>query len=418
MVCWLLFAAWQRSEYIHQRELIHNSLLSQAESLSDAVASGLQSHRWFSPYVQQQLPETLGVLARSRDVVAIGLMVDGEVGNHYFSGDQTSIDFSLPVGEHSDGNVLQLVTTFTVHNEPPRMLVERSSVSGDLSDSVAFKSIVALDRSTTNAQISREARNRILVLALGTLLIFAVGAVWQFTVSLAQSQGVTRLLQAETRHLRELGQAAAGLAHETRNPLGLIRGWTQRLLETGLPTKDQEDQAEAVLEECDRVTARINQFLAFARQDEVDLEPLALEELVAELETLLQFDLQAHGLKLETCHDASVPKIYADRDQLRQVLFNLIQNAISFAPKASTIRISSSRSKQGKVRLEVADQGPGADADIVGTIFDPYVTKRQGGTGLGLSIVRRIAIAHGWDVGYSAGETGGATFWIDGIRSV
>ena len=144
-------------------------------------------------------------------------------------------------------------------------------------ESVDFHSIVVLDRTGMMAQVYHEARNRILIFALGTLLLVAAGAVWQFTVRLAQAEGKTRVLQAETRHLRELGQAAAGLAHETRNPLGLIRGWTQRLVKAGLPSEEQQEQAEAVLEECDRVTARINQFLAFARQAEVNIESVVVE---------------------------------------------------------------------------------------------------------------------------------------------
>jgi signal transduction histidine kinase len=145
--------------------------------------------------------------------------------------------------------------------------------------------VVVLDRTSMMDQVYREAWNRILIFALGTLLLIAAGAVWQFTVKLAQAEGTTRVLQAETRHLRELGQAAAGLAHETRNPLGLIRGWTQRLVKAGLPSDDQQEQAEAVLEECDRVTARINQFLAFARQAEVNTGSVSVGELVQELKT-------------------------------------------------------------------------------------------------------------------------------------
>ncbi len=68
-------------------------------------------------------------------------------------------------------------------------------------------------------------------------------------------------------------------------------------------------------------------------------------------------------------------------------------------------------------RLEVADQGPGAADEIADSLFEPYVTKRPGGTGLGLSIVRRIALAHDWNVGYKPGDQGGSVFWIDGIRS-
>jgi signal transduction histidine kinase len=413
-ILWIMFAAWQRTEHVHQCELIHDSLSSQAEALSSAVSSGVRSHRWFGPFVQQQLPSTLGVLARANNVLAIAVVVNDDPADVYFAGDKNRIDFSLAVGEHARDNALQVVTRFAMRNTPP--MRGDSTGSAETRDSVDLRSIVVLDRKDMIAQVHREARNRILIFALGTLLLIAAGAVWQFTVRLAHAEGTTRVLQAETRHLRELGQAAAGLAHETRNPLGLIRGWTQRLVESGLPRDDQQQQAELVLEECDRVTARINCFLAFARQAEVNIEPVDLEQLVQELQALLQSDLDAQGLKLETIRLNQPPKIQADRDQLRQVLFNLLQNAIAFAPEASTITISLCDSQRGVFRLEVADQGPGAAKEICESLFEPYVTRRPGGTGLGLSIVRRIAVAHDWTVGYKSAGQGGSVFWIDGIR--
>ncbi len=417
---WLIFAAWQRTEYVHQSELIHSSLASQADALSGAISSSVQSHRWFSPFVQQQLPETLGVLARSKNVIAVALVVNDDENDVFFSGERENVDFSLPIGEHSHGESLHVVSGFTVQNNPPMMHAQFPDIE-KRADTDSLKSIVVLDRSATLAQIRREGRNRILIFAMGTLLLLTFGAVWQFTVRLAQAEGTTRLLTAETRHLRELGQAAAGLAHETRNPLGLIRGWTQRLVEAGLPRDDQQEQAEAVLEECDRVTARINQFLAFARQADVEFGPVVVSELVQELHSLLQSDLDTRDLKIDSTGLADHPAMRADRDQFRQVLFNLLQNAIAFGPESSTITISMSPSQRGSAcgtfRLEVVDQGPGAAHEVAESLFEPYVTKRPGGTGLGLSIVRRIAVAHDWSVGYNPGMQGGSVFWIDGIRS-
>ena len=357
---------------------------------------------------------TKGAIARSKNVIAIAIVVNDDPQDNYFAGDKSQIDFALPVGEHPRDNTVQFVNSFRMRNDRP--VHGNFAEIAETPESVDFKSIVVLDRTSMIAQIQRKARNRILIFALGTLLLVAAGAVWQFTVRLAQSEGTTRVLKAETRHLRELGQAAAGLAHETRNPLGLIRGWTQRLVETGLPSDEQQDQAEAVLEECDRVTARINQFLAFARQAEINIEPVIVEQLVQELQTLLQSDLDAQDLKLDATRLHQSHAIQADRDQLRQVLFNLLQNAIAFAPKGSKITISMCDSQRGSFRFEVADQGPGVSQEIVDSLFEPYVTRRPGGTGLGLSIVHRIAVAHDWDVGYKSGNEGGSVFWIDGIR--
>lgn len=415
LALWVVFAVWQFKEYVHQRELIRSSLSSQAESLSDAVANSVQSHRWFSPFVQRQLPETLSVLARSRNVIAIALVVNEDLETPYFSGAREKVDFSRAAGEYVSGNMLQIVNEFLVHNNPPPMANELFPESAERAKTDSFQSMIVLDRSATIAQVHREVINRILIFVMGTLLLLAAGAVWQFTVRLAQSEGTTRLLKAETRHLRELGQAAAGLAHETRNPLGLIRGWTQRLVTEGLSGVDQQEQAEAVLEECDRVTARINQFLAFARQAEVESVPVVVRELILELETLLQSDLEARGLKVEMIGLDHPARIRADRDQLRQVLFNLLQNAIAFAPEASTITIRMLGARGRTYRLEVSDQGPGAAKEVVDSLFEPYVTKRPGGTGLGLSIVRRIAFAHDWNVGYQPGKNEGSVFWIDGI---
>lgn len=425
-VLWILFAIWQRAEHVHQCRLIHDSLSAQADSLASAVASGVQSHRWFGPFVRQQLPATLEILARSKNVIALAVVVQDGTDDAFYAGDREQVDLSLPLGEHDRGRTLQVVSSFSINNNPP--LHGPAADFMDVPKSTDFHTVVVLDRTSMLAQFYREARNRILLFAFGTMLLVAAAAVWQFTVKLAQSEGKTRLLQSETRHLRELGQAAAGLAHETRNPLGLIRGWTQKLVSAGLPNDEQQEQAEAVLEECDRVTARINQFLAFARPAEVDLQPVVVGEIVAELRTLLQSDLDSKHLSLQTQTLDHPAAIQADRDQLRQLLFNLLQNAIAFAPEASTITIAMRETQRGVARLEVADHGSGVPDDIIDSVFEPYVTRRKGGTGLGLSIVRRIASSHGWNVGYERGNQnenakkpgggGGSVFWIGGIKAV
>jgi len=418
---WLLFAFWQWTEYEHQRRLIHASLSSQAESLASAVRGNIQSHRWFGPFVQQQLPRTLEILARSQNVVTIAIVVDDDLGDVYFAGDQEEADFSLPVGEHPRDGTLQIVQRFSLENSPPLMHAMHGNFPMT-SESQEFTSVIVLNRAATLAQIRREGRNRMLIFGLGTLLLLATAAVWQFTFRLTQAEGKARILQSEARHLSELGQAAAGLAHETRNPLGLIRGWTERLVEAGLPDMVRQEQAVAVLEECDRVTARINQFLAFARPVEPIQEPLFLGEVVNDLRTLLQSDLDEHGLRLETSGINHPVAILADRDQLRQVLFNLLQNAIAFSPIGSTVKMTMHRSGQHRsktdhYRLEIADQGPGVAAHLADTLFEPYVSQRSGGTGLGLSVVRRIAAAHDWQVGCQNGADGGAIFWVDGIHA-
>jgi signal transduction histidine kinase len=241
-----------------------------------------------------------------------------------------------------------------------------------------------------------------------------VALAWRATVRLAEARGRERTLEIEARHLRDLGQAAAGLAHETRNPLGLIRGWTQRMAESGADSCDGRQQARAVMEECDRLTARINQFLAFARPSDPKLERFDPAGVIDELAVLLEPDLSAKQVTLSRM--AAGMTILADREMLRQALFNLLQNAVQACPEKACVETAAVRAREGQVRIEVRDRGPGVPGDDVEKLFTPYFTTRVGGTGLGLAIVRRIAAAHGWGVGYAPRPGGGATFWLDRIH--
>jgi signal transduction histidine kinase len=247
-------------------------------------------------------------------------------------------------------------------------------------------------------------------------VILSVTLAWRATVRLADARGHTRLLETEARHLRELSQAAAGLAHETRNPLGLIRGWTQRLAQSLPDNPQQHEQAQAVIEECDRVTARINQFLAFARPCEPKVAEVRLAEVIAELAGLLEPDLDAKHLMLARGLPRPDETMQADREMLRQALFNLLQNAVAFSPEGGSVEIAVRTGENSCRRIEVADRGPGVAREMVDLLFTPYHTTRSGGTGLGLAIVRRIATAHDWRAGYTPRPDGGSIFWLDGIH--
>jgi two-component system sensor histidine kinase HydH len=230
-----------------------------------------------------------------------------------------------------------------------------------------------------------------------------------------EAQGRTRVLEVETRHLRELSQAAAGLAHETRNPLGVIRGWAQRFANGNMSDHDRRRHADAMIEECDRVVARINEFLTFARPCQPQLTDVAACEVVGELETILQPDLEAKHLTLR-CDIQSPAVIRADRELFRQAMFNLVQNAIEFSPVGGTVAVAIRQEQDHQYRIEIADGGPGVADENVDSLFTPYFTTRPEGTGLGLAIVGRIAAAHGWHAGYATRPEGGAVFSLGGIH--
>lgn len=279
-----------------------------------------------------------------------------------------------------------------------------------------FVAVLLLDRSHADALCRRAAWTRMAVAVAGAVVVVCVALAWWASVRLVAARGRARLLETEARHLRELSQAAAGLAHDTRNPLGLIRGWAQQLARAEVGPEARQEHTHAVIEECDRLTARINQFLAFARTSRLHPEPVDLRALVGELRHIIQPDMEAKQLDLKTSLPGRLGKIQADRELLRQALFNLLQNAVQFSPARGTIEVAVVPGENGAWRIEVADRGPGVAEKDVENLFIPYFTKRPDGTGLGLAIVRRIALQHGWQARYRPRPGGGAVFSLDGIH--
>ena len=444
ILAWVLFGAWQWRETARQNELIRGHLVGQAESILDCLVATVQSHRWMSPYFQSQLPTMLEEIARSPNVLAISIQLrtdelDSEHASvqQYVAGDpqQTENTHQLSSHWHLDG--YHAVRQFKLRSDPPmgpptgrgggmgmgrrlRQTANADSESEDASEEASAEheltAILVLDRSAVDTQIQRETRNRWLLVLLGGLLIFVMGWTWRTTVRLAEAQGQAGILQAEAHHLTQLSNAAAGLAHETRNPLGLIRGWAQRLVQQRMPSEEQQQQAEAIVEECDRVTARINEFLSFARPVEPQLAAVPLRELVETLRTLLEADLAIKHVRFDVNGIPKTLHIFAAAELLRQAIFNLVQNAVTFAKYAGCVTIKANQTRPGIWCIEVVDDGDGLEPKHIESLFEPYSTTRSSGTGLGLAIVKRIVIAHHWIIRYKPNSKGGAIFQIDEVE--
>lgn len=433
LLAFAALAGWQWDEYGHECKLARETVAGSADSVMNALVGGVRSHRRLGPFFSEQVQGVLDGLVQSKDVRAVALV--SEDGRTILSaGERQLLNLTPPfsTGESWDDAGFRLVNQFRLPAESGGAGGGRGGGFGggqgwgrreriqdrDADDSFApgktVAAVLLVDRDRADMACHRAAWTRGSIVVAGWLVVLCVALVWRATVRLAEARGRARTLEVEARHFRDLSQAAAGLAHETRNPLGLIRGWTQRLAETGADSFDGRQRVQAVIEECDRVTARINQFLAFARPSDPKAERFDLAELIGELAVLLEPDLNAKCLSIG--RTTSGVAICADREMLRESLFNLLQNAIQASPEHGTVDTSVVRRRDGLLRIEIADRGAGVPEEAVGSLFVPYFTTRAGGTGLGLAIVRRIAAAHGWEVGYSPRPGGGAIFWLDGIH--
>jgi signal transduction histidine kinase len=438
LAAWAGLAAWQYHEYGHERQSARDDLLRQTEALMKALVGGPGSNPRLGFLQCERLQEALDQLAASGDVLAAKIVA--EDGRAVMTAGAADLLTAAPAETGAFWDEAGLRYAIGFHAGPQHEGGPLGAGGGlgrgrgagkgwgraakavapddlePLRGGGRFVAMLLVDRSQSDQTIRRAFWTRTGLLASGALVLLCVAVAWRTTVRLAEAHGRARMLEAQARHWRDLGQAAAGLAHETRNPLGLIRGWTQRLVDSGLPSGDQGQQAQAIVEECDRVTSRINQFLAFAKPCEPHPAPVELGPLVEELAVLLEPDLDAKGLKIRRAGEWSA-RVWADRELLRQALFNLVHNAIQFAPPQGLVEISVAAGQNGSCRIDVADRGPGVAPEKVDSLFTPYFSTRPEGTGLGLAIVRRIAGSHGWEAGYTPRPGGGAVFYLDGIHA-
>ena len=240
------------------------------------------------------------------------------------------------------------------------------------------------------------------------------GLSWRNTARTADLQ--IRLVRAseQNSHLKELNLAAAGLAHETRNPLNIIRGQAQMLARLPDASAEVRAQSRTIVDQTDKVTAQLTEFINYSRPREVRRARVALAAAGSEVVRTLGFDIDEKKLKVEVTGETL--SVEADEQLLRQVLFNLLINAIQAADPGGKISLVVSRANHHGAVFEIRDDGPGVPPENRQAIFKPYFTTHQKGTGLGLAVVQQIVHAHGWDIHCLANEPRGAIFRISHIK--
>jgi two-component system sensor histidine kinase HydH len=216
---------------------------------------------------------------------------------------------------------------------------------------------------------------------------------------------------AQSEKLAALGQLAATVAHEVRNPLGVMRSAAQTLSET-LPTEHHAAQASTfIITEIDRLANVVNSLLAFARPLQLDARPVRVAELFDRAVLLVRDELEAKRVRVDRHLGTALPAVQVDPDLLSQVLIGLLANAVEAVPAGGAIALDAYAS-DGAVQVSVADSGPGIAEEVRARIFEPFFTTRPRGTGLGLAIARQIVEAHGGRIEVGTASGGGARFTL------
>lgn len=221
----------------------------------------------------------------------------------------------------------------------------------------------------------------------------------------------TKLLRDEMERLDRLniiGQVAAGLAHEIRNPMTTVRGFLQ-LLSKQKPDEEALDYFQIMIDEMDRANSIITEFLTFAKNKPVNVEEKNLNHTLESIDPLLQADAIKNN-KVIVLQKGDIPKIKYDEKEIRQLIFNLVRNGLEAMPPKGTLGMKTYQEKNHVV-LEIQDEGPGIPIEILDKVWLPFFTTKDQGTGLGLSICYRIAQRHRAEMEIKS-HPDGTTFYV------
>lgn len=432
---WLGIATWLWQEQKQQQRQNEESLRAQGRVLIQTVASSIRSQSRMAMYQPERLSAILEEVAASPGVLALALF-DAE-GNTVAAAGEVEKLAQSPSGrslERWSSDSLQLWSAVRIgevpwrRGPPPglgaRGFGRRRTGFGPrpgrdfwlprrFSPGSEFFLTVLLPLESIQQSAAAAMRLRLIVAAMSFVMLLALALAWRASVRGVALRSSLALAEEQNRHLRDMNLAAGGLAHETKNPLNVVRMAAQTLASTTPSFPDWKEKVRLIADEADRLDSRINEWLAFSRPREPKPKKVELSSLFDELRVLISLDAEEKKPRLDLQHNDAF--VWADRDMLRQLLFNLLLNGVQALEKGGHLRVKVEPHKDGNVSILVEDDGPGVSPEHRERLFTPYFTTRSEGSGLGLAICRRIALAHGWRMRYEPRVPRGSTFILEGI---
>lgn len=226
---------------------------------------------------------------------------------------------------------------------------------------------------------------------------FAIGGLIGFLVdrefTARRKQQDAQLQVERTQKLSLVGQIAAGVAHEIKNPLASIKGAADILTDRTTTEADREEFNGILRSEVKRIDATVSEFLEFARPKKTELRQLNYTETVRAGLRQIENQAKRSDITLQTNLTDHI-QVDGDSEKLHQLLLNLVLNAIQASPAGATITVSLDRTDTGHARLRVKDEGEGIPEKVQPHLFEPFFTTKASGTGLGLAVVKAIVDDH------------------------
>jgi two-component system sensor histidine kinase HydH len=303
--------------------------------------------------------------------------------------------------------------------------LEESEAQGkDLRDSIDFESS-GIQRTVSDCLpvleheiFHRKKSGKLVPLSLSATPIKNEQGGCEGTVLVLRDLTEIKQLQEKVRRsekLAAIGELAATVAHEIRNPLSSIRGFAQYLCHALKDQTKEEEYAQIMVAEVDRINQVVTDLLTFAHPMKAQLSPTDVADLIEHAVRLVQAEALSRNVEIRI-NVSNLTKLPLDDNQLSQALLNLLLNAIQAVDSKGHVEIGAAlNAPESRLHLWVEDDGPGIVMDDVEKIFEPFFTTREKGTGLGLAIVQKIVENHNGKIEISsppAGTAGGCRFLI------
>ena len=282
------------------------------------------------------------------------------------------------------------VTTFA----PLRAEKSLASITGPVIGVIEITQDITDDfRTIFNFQILVVITIMIVMSLLFLVLIFVVKRGEAIIEQRATEQLRLKEQLSRAEHLSSIGEMVAGVSHEIRNPLGIIRS-SAELLKKKMTAYDSASKIpDIIIEEGARLNSIITDFLNFARPRQPDFVICRIEDVLDKNLTFIAAEAKKAGYTLHTHYDSNLPEIMADKDMLYQAFLNILINAMQSMPKGGDIQVNITP-EGNTVKIQFLDEGEGIAQEITGKIWAPFFTTKEKGTGLGLGIVKNIIESH------------------------
>jgi signal transduction histidine kinase len=454
---WVALMAWQGAEHARVRRELHASLIDRGR-IESSTCGKLMRSRGFSAGVisKERLEAGLNALVNTNDLLSVELLNNSDEPvasagpsfelpppsefDHavYWSHDTAILKNPIDLGTNMvpelviPGEELRSMRTNRLAatnnpaastNRPPRAVnlnTERPywMTEEDYKTLINSKRphffVLVMSTQPIHRALEEDLWMRVIIALLGTVAVAGYGLAWRSLVRTSDLQ--LRLVRASEQnlHLKEMNVAAAGLAHETRNPLNIIRGLAQIISKHQEAAPEIRAKTLEIINETDRVTAQLNEFINYSRPREVRRAAVKLDAVAGDVAHALNYDIVEKKIQLEVLVESIV--IEADEQLLRQALFNLVLNAVQAVGPQGVIRVRASRRNNEEAFIEISDNGPGVPAEQRAEIFKPYFTTHAEGTGLGLAVVQQIVLAHGWEIECLPNQPSGALFRVSHVK--